>query len=226
MLYNREMKIGLFDSGRGGKSVLESIKKRLPEAEYLYIADSGNCPYGEKTAAELEKIANGNVQKLKDWGAEIIVIACNTMTVKCAEKLRTNYPKIAFVGAEPAIKKACEMGFKNILVLATTATINSARTKDLAAKNQQSKQQVELMACPGLAEVVEENGDVEEALKKLFSKNFPAKMREKIDGVVLGCTHYVLIKNQIQNWFPNAKLIDGNDGIARRVVKIAECSEA
>ena len=74
-------KIGVFDSGKGGRSVLEAIKERLPNDEYLYIGDSKNCPYGEKTDEELERITTEVVQRLAEWGAEIVVIACNTASL-------------------------------------------------------------------------------------------------------------------------------------------------
>ena len=100
------MKIGLFDSGRGGTTIFEAVKKRLPEEEYLYIADSKNCPYGEKTEEELYEIVRKNVKKLLEWGAEIIVVACNTATVRCIERLRKDYKGVVFVGTEPAVKMA------------------------------------------------------------------------------------------------------------------------
>lgn len=211
------MKIGVFDSGKGGITVLSAIKKLLPDAEYQYIADSKNCPYGEKSNQELLKLVKGNVDQLTNWGANIIVIACNTATTRCIKKLRKEYPDTCFVGTEPAIKLASETGAKNILIMATPGTIDSERTAQLIAQSQKPGLNFQLLACPGLADTIEKDGDVEGELKELL-----ANCSKKIDAVVLGCTHYSLIKDKIQNYFPNACLIDGNSGVAKRVKKLAE----
>lgn len=208
------LKIGIFDSGKGGTTVLEAIKQALPEAEYFYIADSKNCPYGDKTESELMDITSGLVDELKQWGAEIIVIACNTATTNCIEKLRQKYPELKFVGTEPAIKLATESGAKKILVVATPGTVKSERTMLLIKKNQKSNQEIELLACPGLAEAIENNQNVDEILNKLLSGV------GEFDYVVLGCTHYSLIKDKIQKIFPRARIVDGNIGVAKRVKEL------
>ena len=208
------MKIGIFDSGKGGTTVMAAIKERLPEAEYEYIGDSKNCPYGEKSDAELMKIVVGHVETLRNWGAEIIVIACNTATTRCIEKLRKMYPGLKFVGTEPAIKLATETGAKKILVMATPGTIESERTARLLADNRQAKQKIRLLACPGLADAIEAGVGVEKKLTELLTRV------PEPEVVVLGCTHYSLVKPEIQKCFPRARLIDGNEGVARRVEEL------
>ena len=210
------MKIGIFDSGKGGTTVMAAIKTRLPNAEYRYIGDFKNCPYGEKTDAELMQIVTGQVDKLKEWGAEIIVVACNTATTRCIDKLRMKYPELEFVGTEPAIKLAAETGAKRILVMATPGTIESERTARLMADYQQARQKIRLLACPGLADAVEAGVRVKNRLAELL-----ARIPEP-EVIVLGCTHYSLIKTEIQEFFPNAKLIDGNEGVAKRVAELVE----
>lgn len=209
------MKIGIFDSGMGGTTVLAAIKKLLPSEEYFYLADSKNCPYGEKTDEELQKIVSKNTEELINWGAKIIVIACNTATVKCINYLRKNYPNIAFVGTEPAIKLATNTNAKKILVLATPGTVKSERTHMLLKENQKEDQTITLLPCPGLADVIENKGDVDQKLSELFKE-----IDKNQDAVVLGCTHYPLVKSKIQNFFKNAILIDGSDGVARQVEKL------
>lgn len=208
------MKIGVFDSGKGGLSVLEEIKKVLPEAEYKYIADSKNCPYGEKSDAELLEIVKRNVNKLKEWGAKIIVIACNTATTRCIDKLRDEYSELKFVGTEPAIKLATESGAKNILVMATPSTVEARRTLELARNNKKKGQEIDLLACPGLADAIEFNKGVEGKLNELLETTV------EYDCVVLGCTHYSLVKNKIQKFFPTADIIDGNKSVALRVKEV------
>lgn len=209
------MKIGVFDSGIGGKTVLAAIQTVLPDAEYKYIADSKNCPYGEKSEAELFEIVCKNVDELAAWGAKIIVIACNTATTRCIDGLRQKYPTLKFVGTEPAIKLACESGGKDILVMATPGTIQSDRVQALVAKNQKPEQEITLLPCAGLADVIEFNGDVEAKLDELL-----ADLSKEFDRVVLGCTHYSLIRDKIQKRFASARLIDGNAGIAKRVLEV------
>ena len=210
------MKIGIFDSGKGGTTVMAAIKERLPEAEYFYIGDSRNCPYGEKTDEELMKITRRHVETLKKKGARIIVIACNTATTRCIAKLRQEYPELKFVGTEPAIKLATETGVKRILVMATPGTIESERTARLMAEYQRPRQKIRLLACPGLADVIEAGTGIDEKLAELLAK-IPAP-----EVIVLGCTHYSLIKPEIQKYFPEAKLIDGNEGVAKRVVELTK----
>ncbi|MBQ6461471.1 glutamate racemase [Candidatus Saccharibacteria bacterium] len=214
------MKIGVFDSGIGGTTILNAIKKLLPSEEYFYIADSKNCPYGEKSDTELYEIAKANVDALKKWGAKIIVIACNTATTKCIAKLRQDYPELKFVGTEPAIKLAVATNAKNILVMATPGTIKSERTKALLEENQRPHQNIQLLACPGLANTIELNlpKDNFNAINKKLEELL--KNIKKPDVIVLGCTHYSLIKNEILAFFPETILIDGNEGVANRVQKL------
>ena len=213
------MKIGVFDSGMGGITILDAVKKRLPEAEYRYIADSENCPYGEKPVSLLYEIVSEKVEALRDWGAQIIVVACNTATVRCINKLRRDYPQLKFVGTEPAVQLALKTGAQRVLVLATPNTINSERMKMLAEKNRREGQEVDLLVCPGLAETIEKY--YKSDLKKVKAKLDELLSRDdSYDAVVLGCTHYPLVRDLIAEYYPNAKLVDGADGVARRVEEV------
>ena len=194
---------------------MAAIKERLPEAEYKYIGDSKNCPYGEKTDAELMRIVTGHVETLKEWGAQIIVIACNTATTKCIEELRIKYPDLKFVGTEPAIKLAAESGVKKVLVMATPGTIHSERVMSLLAENQRPGQRIDLLACAGLADVIETGVGIDKKLEELLGG-----VDKDYEVVVLGCTHYSLAKLEIQKYFPEAKLVDGNEGVAKRAVEL------
>lgn len=215
------MKIGLFDSGIGGTTILTAIKEILPNEEYKYIADTKNCPYGEKTAEELREITTACTEELANWGAEIIVIACNTATTRCIAYLREKYPSIKFVGTEPAIKVATDSDAKNILVMATPSTVTSDRTKLLIEKNQHEWQNIELLPCLGLANTIEKYyllGDhqpIVGLLEQLFSA-----VKTTPDAIVLGCTHYSLIKDLISSFYPSAQLVDGCAGVARRVASL------
>ncbi len=211
----KKWKIGGFDSGKGGTVIFKEIKKLLPEAEYFYIADTKNCPYGEKSDDELWEIVTGHVEKLKKWGADVIVIACNTATTRCIEKLRKKYPDLNFVGTEPAIRLATKSGAKKVLVMATPGTIQSERMAKLLIENQKVGQKVELLSCEGLADAIEADQGIDEKLEELLKG-----VKRDFDAVVLGCTHYTLIKNRLQNFFPKAILVDGNFAVAKRVLFI------
>ena len=211
------MKIGVFDSGKGGTLILDEIKKLLPNEDYLYIGDSKNCPYGEKTDEELMAIVKGIVDRFVKWGAKLIVIACNTATTRCISQLRKDYPNIQFVGTEPAIKLAANSDARKILVMATPGTIDSERTARLLEENKKDNQVIDLLACNGLADVIEANGDVDKKLRGLLNDS-----QKDYDKIVLGCTHYSLVKANIQKFFPAAELIDGNKAVANRVKKLIE----
>ena len=208
-------KIGIFDSGIGGTTTLEEIKKLLPNEDYIYYADSKNNPYESKTNEELLEITSNIVDILIEKDVKLIVIACNTATTKCIESLRKKYPNMMFVGTVPAIKVACDNNYKNTLVLATPGTISSDMVKGLVEKNKKDEETINLVACEGLANAIETNNTkkIDEVLNHYL---IPYK-DNRIDAVVLGCTHYPLIKDKIQSYFPTAKLIDGNEGVARRV---------
>lgn len=213
-------KIGIFDSGIGGLTTLEEIKKLLPNEDYIYYADSKNNPYGEKSDEELLSIVKNIVEFLLSKKVKIIVIACNTATTRCIETLRRDYPMINFVGTEPAIKVACDKGFKNTLVLATPGTISSEKVHKLVQDNKNDDQEIYLLACDGLANAIEKNDD--EKINSILNNLLNDYKDKNIDSIVLGCTHYPIIKDKIQSFFPSAKLIDGNIGVAKRVKFILE----
>ena len=141
--------------------MLEAIKKALPDEEYMYIGDSENCPYGEKSQEELMSIVTSIVERLKDWGARIIVIACNTATTRCIDGLREKYPNLIFVGTEPAVRLAAKTGAKKILVMATPGTANSERLAKLVHDNKQTGQTIDLLPCAGLADAIEKNEGID-----------------------------------------------------------------
>lgn len=213
-------KIGVFDSGKGGLTTLKEIKKILPNEDYIYYADSKNNPYGNKTDEALYNIVKEVVDKLISKEVKLIVIACNTATTKCIEKLRQDYPNMLFVGTEPAIKVACDNNYKNTLVLATPGTIGSERTHELVKKNKKDEQNIILLPCEGLAEAIENSDEVK--INKLLDKYLKEYENKNIDSVVLGCTHYPIISDKLKVYFKNSDLIDGNIGVANRVKYILE----
>lgn len=212
--------IGVFDSGIGGLTVLDELKKLLPNESFIYYSDSKNSPYGSKSEEELYKIVCNIVEKLISLDVKLIVIACNTATTRCMRRLRVDYPEVIFVGTVPAIKVACDHDYKNILVMATPSTIKSQRTYELINDNKKYNQSISLLSCDGLASLIEE-GD-QEKINNRLREIFNDYLDKDIDSIVLGCTHYPLIKDNIREFFKDVVLIDGSYGVAKEVKRQLE----
>lgn len=213
-------KIGVFDSGVGGLSILNELVKELPYEDFYYYGDSLNNPYGEKSDEELLKITSNIVEKLINKNCKLIVIACNTATTRCMKKLREIYSNVIFVGTVPAIKVACDKRFKNTLVMATPATIESERTYELIRDNKRYDQNIYLLPCPGLANAIEQND--KEKIKRILQNDFKDYKDKEIDAIVLGCTHYPFIREEILEVMPNTVLIDGSIGVSKEVKRQLE----
>ncbi len=212
--------VGVFDSGIGGLSVLSELEKILPNEDFYYYGDSLNNPYGEKSDEELFRITSGVVDYLVNKGCRLIVIACNTATTRCMKYLREKYKDIIFVGTVPAIKVACDRDFKNTLVMATPATIESERTMELIRDNIRKDQNIYLVACPGLANAIEDND--QERIEEILKDTFREYKDKEIDSIVLGCTHYPFIKEEILKEMPGVSLLDGSRGVAMEVKRQLE----
>lgn len=207
--------IGVFDSGVGGLNILKELTKLMPERDFIYYGDSKNCPYGEKSDSELMAITTSIVMRLKERGCKVIVIACNTATTRCIKHLREVFPGVIFVGTEPAIKPACEGDYKNILMLGTPGTCVSLRTNELIKLHKKEDQNLYLVPCYGLANAIE--FDQKDIQKRIIKEIYQTYKKKNIDCVVLGCTHYPLIKELIAKYFKNVDMVDGSLGVAKRV---------
>lgn len=212
-------KIGLFDSGLGGLSVLKELIKVLPNEDYLFYEDSINNPYGEKSEEELFEITSNIVDYLLGEGSKIIVIACNTATTCCMKKLREKYKDVIFVGTVPAIKVACDNNYKNIINFSTPNTKNSKRVSELIEEYKSDDQKIYNISGENLANLVEL--DKKEEIKELLNRVLK-DYKDKCDALVLGCTHYSLIKEEINDVLPNTVLIDGTKGISMEVKRQLE----
>ena len=213
-------KIGVFDSGIGGLTVLEELKKTLPNEDFIFYADSANNPYGEKSDEELNNIVSNIVDFLINKDCRLIVIACNTATTRCIAYLREKYPDIVFIGTEPAVKVACDDDYHTTLVMATPATIQSERLQILIHENQKDLDTFYLVPCYGLADAIEQ-GNVEKQ-EEIVSNIYNGYKDCDIESIVLGCTHYPHIKDLISKYFVGVALIDGNEGVARETKRQLE----
>lgn len=208
-------KIGFFDSGIGGSLVLKECIKLNPDFEYIYYSDSKNNPYGDKEKEELKSIVDKITKELINKDCKIIVIACNTASCECAEYLREKYKNIYFIAIEPAVKIASDLDSDGCIIMATKGTLDSEKFKVLFEKYH--KDNYYLLPCIGLANMIENNQteEIQEYLKKHL---LPYKGR--VSSVVLGCTHYPLIKKEISDVLGNISFYDGSIGIAKRLDSI------
>ena len=208
--------VGVFDSGLGGISTLGEMRKLLPGEHFIYYGDTGNAPYGTKTREEVLSCVQRVVERLQQEKIKALVIACNTATSAAAARLREEL-EIPVIGMEPALKPAHELR-KNgkILVMATPLTLREEKFSRLM---EQYGEGAEKVPCPGLMERVEAE-DWEGARDYLV--NLLSNFRlEEVDAVVLGCTHYVFLRDMIRELLPERIAItDGNAGTARQLRRV------
>ena len=185
--------IGIFDSGIGGVTVLREIIKILPNENYVYYSDSKNNPYGDKSDEEIINLCDSIVKMMLEKECKAIVIACNTASVKAAKYLREKYRELPIIAIEPAYKMVHDYSYEQpTLVMATKGTIESEKFNILFKKYDNHK--TYLYSCVGLADIIEK-GNSEEICNYL--NTHIGKYKGKVRNVVLGCTHYPLVQEQI-----------------------------
>jgi len=215
------MKIGFFDTGLGGVTILRQVYNEI-NAEYIYMADTKNAPYGIKEIDYVRELTENCVKELISRGCEIIVIACNTATSAAISYLRNKYPNIIFVGAEPAIKPALEVAdTKKIILTATSLTLKGERLKRLL-QELNAEYKVTLLALDKLVEYSDFNDTIEYDLAYKYLKDkFSELNLEDYSGIVLGCTHFPIFKNEIRKILPqNVEIFDSEKGITNNLKKI------
>ena len=226
------MKVGFFDSGIGGTCILRAFKKLCPDVETVYIADSKNCPYGNKSAEEIIRLSEANVKKLLKKNCKMIVIACNTATAAAIDYLRAKYSEIPFVGLEPAVKPAALRSKTGVVgVLATAGTFHGRlynETKAKFAKNvtvlavQADEFVIEVEKLRGLA-VERLRGARAERIEKMVRLRIEPLLKAGADKIVLGCTHFPHLKPIIEKVCAGrAEVIDPSDAVARQAKRILE----
>ena len=208
--------IGVFDSGVGGISTLREMIRELPDERFIYFGDAANAPYGTKSTQEVIDCVRSVVEHLMKKEIKALVIACNTATGAAAATLRKEL-SIPVIGMEPALKPASQVR-KNgsVLVMATPLTLHQEKFENLM---KQYGQGAEKVPCPGLMEIVEadDGAGALHYLRELFSR-FDL---DQVDAVVLGCTHYVFLKDMIRDLLPERIAItDGNAGTARQLKRV------
>ncbi len=220
------MRIGFFDSGIGGISVLAEALSLLPDQEYIYCADTANAPYGVKKTDEIARYAEENAGFLLDKGVDAIVVACNTATAAAIKRLREISP-VPVVGMEPAVKPAVEITGSSpevpggrVLVTATPLTLREAKLKDLI-RRVDLFHRVDLLPLPGLVPLAEggdfDSGEVKAYLDTAFSDVDPSRYA----ALVMGCTHFIFFAPAFSEIMgKDTLLVDGNEGTVRRLADV------
>lgn len=210
--------IGIFDSGIGGVTVLKEILKILPNENYIYYSDSKNNPYGDKTDEEIFNMCDKIVKKFIEQKCKSIVIACNTASAKAANQLRKKYTEIPIIAIEPAYKMVHDFAYeKPTLVMATKGTIESEKFHKLYDKY--DNHHTYLMACKGLADIIEEGNELK--LKQYLKENL-SEYIGKVHNVVLGCTHYPLVQNEIKEVLGDIEFFNGAYSLAKHLKNVLE----
>lgn len=209
--------VGVFDSGLGGISVLRALVAELPHEDFRYFGDSANAPYGEKTAGQVLELSRGIVGRLLADGAKAIVIACNTATSASAATLRAEHPDVPIVGIEPALKPAARaFPHGRILVMATEMTLHLDKYHELA-RHWGGECEVVPVPCPGLAARIE-RGDLDAPDLEEMIRDLVGGYAGKVDAVVLGCTHYPFVREQVGRALGSGvTFFDGGAGTARQL---------
>ncbi|MDR2365885.1 MAG: glutamate racemase [Zoogloeaceae bacterium] len=209
--------IGVFDSGLGGLTVLQSLRARLPGEDFIYFADASHLPYGDKPEAFIQMRGQAIADALAKRGCKAIVVACNTATAAAADGIRARL-SMPVIALEPAIKPAAALTRNGILgVLATTRTLTSRRFAQLV-KSYAPDATLIAQACSGLAESIETEGPESASVEALLDAYMRPIANANADVVVLGCTHYPWVKTSIaRRLLPETILVDTGEAVARQV---------
>lgn len=230
MSLDQSSPILLFDSGVGGLTVLAELRKLLPDAPVIYAADLAGLPYGEKSEAEIAARVSGLLGRMAErYQPRLACIACNTAST-IALGMARDVLEIPIVGTVPAIKPAAAMTKTGVIgLLGTAATIRQRYVDDLEAEFAGDKQLIR-HAAPGLVQAAEAklNGEKPDMAAIAGAAQALRDMPggEEIDTLVLACTHFPLLRTELQAAFgPEVTMIDGANGIARRIVSLTENQE-
>ena len=214
--------IGIFDSGIGGTSIWKEVVKLVPNENTIYLADSKNAPYGQKSSEEIIALSVKNTEHLISKGCKLIIVACNTATTNAIDYLRENYT-VPFIGIEPAIKPAALLSKTGAIgILATKGTLTSKlfekTTKEYTKNITTIEQDGE-----GLVPLIEEGKLNSQELNDLLSTYLKPMLNFNIDHLVLGCTHYPYLIPQIKKIMgENITIIDSGEAVAKQTKAILQ----
>ncbi|MGI6317066.1 MAG: glutamate racemase [Christensenellales bacterium] len=211
--------IGFFDSGIGGLAVLARAARRLPGENFLFLGDKVHAPYGGKSREEITRLAVTAADRLAERELKALVVACNTATSAAIQTLRQRYP-FPVIGMEPALKPALSReDNRRILVLATPATLRLDKFRALLHRYEEYQERVISLPCPKLSLLVEDKGpdspETEAYLRELCGNIPPGS----VGGVVLGCTHYIFLRDTVRRVLGDVELYDGVEGTVNQLAR-------
>jgi glutamate racemase len=222
----KQATIGIFDSGVGGLSVLREIRKQLPDARLIFLADQAHVPYGPRSLEQVREFAEGITRYLLSENAKLIVVACNAASAAALHHLRQMFPEVPFVGMEPAVKPAVEHTHSGkVGVLATPATFQGAL---YASVLERFAQGVIILqdTCPGLVAQIEAGELDTPATRQILERALRPMLAQGIDTVVLGCTHYPFVIPVIKEIVgKTVRVIDPAPAVARQVARVLEAHD-
>lgn len=213
--------IGVFDSGIGGLSILKALRAELPHEDFVYVADSGHAPYGERDDAHVINRSSAiTAHLLAQYNIQALVIACNTATAAAIATLRQAHPLLPIIGVEPALKPALALSqTRRIGVMATRGTLNSAKFGALVASLADQAEFI-CQPCDGLADAIEQQNTINIVALCAYYTGAIGRFvinNGEIDTLVLGCTHYPLVSDELRKLVgPKVRLIDTGEAVARQ----------
>lgn len=208
--------IGIFDSGLGGLTVMKAVMKALPHEDIVYFGDTARVPYGNKSPEAIQKFSRQNAQILLDYGVKAIVVACNSSSSYALQSLQNNL-EVPVIGViEPGVRKALTVSANNrIGVIATQATVGSHAYRDCLLKADRSVRVTE-KACPLFVPLVEEGWFTKDITRQVAEEYLMSLKRGGIDTLILGCTHYPLLKGVLRRVMGKGiRLVDSAQEVAR-----------
>lgn len=216
----QDLLIGIMDSGLGGLSVLREAVRLMPQENFIYYGDSANTPYGARTVEEIRELTENCVRYLIGCGVKEIIIACNTATSAAAAYLREKYADIPIIGIEPAMKPAVlKHPGGNILITGTEVTLREQKFRD-QLRIYEGQANIYLQPLGGIVGFVEQGKADSPELEKYLRETLSPWAEQGLDALVLGCTHFPFVKEQIRRIVgPKTEILDGAEGTVREAMR-------
>ncbi|MEG0275743.1 MAG: glutamate racemase [Coprobacillus sp.] len=207
--------IGIFDSGVGGLTVLSTLKRKFPSENIIYVGDNLHCPYGDKTKEELLEYTTRICKFFVSRGAKIIILACNTTSANVLTELQEKFPFVPIVGViEPTVQEFSLLKKKKVLVMATHATIQSHQYKKLIRKKRWFAKVIEIET-PKLVPLIE-SGQYKEGIQDVLHEYLDI-YKDEVDSVILGCTHYPIVLDQIKEVLGDKTYVTSSDVMSQYI---------
>ncbi len=215
------MKVGIFDSGIGGLTLLHQAMILMPQENFLFYADTDHVPYGTKSREQVISYVDDVIQFMISHDCKAVVIACNTATAVAAELMRERYTFLPIIGIEPAVKPAVEESAgKRVMVVATPLTVHEKKLKKLVERVDDAHL-VDLVELPRLVEFAECGEFVSDQVTRYLQEQFSSYTLEQYGELVLGCTHFNYFKDTFQTLMPPyVHIIDGSLGTVRQLMRV------